>query len=137
MKTEDSKYFKDLNPFKLEMPFGNYYLFKKFIVAELFESVHFDWNKAEQLIAEVFNYYGNNPKIGFIANRINHYSIDPQNWVKLEKKYNFVVASAIVVYNMSTYMNASIEKQFAKNSIKRCKSLNEAIIWVLNLKELN
>lgn len=137
MKTEDSKYFKDLKPFKLEMPFGNYYLFEKFIVAELFESVHFDWDKAELLIAEVFNYYGNNPKIGFIANRINHYSLDPQNWAKLEKKYNFVVASAIVVYNMSTYMNASIEKQFTKSSIKRCKSLKEAVEWVSNLKEFN
>lgn len=137
MKTEDSEYYKTLKPSKLEMPFGNYYFFEKFIVAELFESVHFDWEKAELLIAEVFSFYGENTKLGFIANRVNPYSIDPQNWVKLEKKYSFVMASAIVVYNMSTYMNASIEKKFAKKSIKRCTSLKEAIEWVLNLKELN
>ncbi|WP_034039988.1 hypothetical protein [Wocania ichthyoenteri] len=137
MKIEDSEYYKTLNPFKLEMPFGNYYFFEKFIVGELFESIHFDWKKAELLIAEVLNFYGEHAQLGFIANRINHYSVDPQNWVKLEKKYNFISASAIVMYNMSTYMNASIEKQFAKKSIKRCTSLHEAIEWIINLKEFN
>ena len=32
-------------------------------------------------------------------------------------------------------MNASIEKKFTKNSIKRCKSLSEAIKWILELEE--
>jgi len=66
-------------------------------------------------------------KIGFISNRIKDYSIDPSNWTKIEEKYDLIGASAILMYTNSTYMNASIEKQFIKRSIKRCMSLKEAI----------
>ncbi|WP_298553430.1 hypothetical protein [uncultured Algibacter sp.] len=48
-----------------------------------------------------------------------------------------IVASAIVIYNNSNYMNASIEKQFTNRSIKRCMSLKEAIGWMESLKEFN
>lgn len=137
MKFEDSVFYKNLQPPKLEFSFGNYYLMEKFIVAELFEGVHFDWEKTEMLIAGIIDFYGENPKIGFISNRINHYSIDPKNWLKWETEYGFIIASAIVVYNSSNYMNASIEKKFAKRSIKRCASITEAIDWMLGLKEFN
>ncbi|GAA4808918.1 hypothetical protein [Litoribaculum gwangyangense] len=137
MKFEDSIYYKSLNPPKLEFPFGNYYLLEKFVVAELFEGVHFDWEKTKLLIGRIVDFYGENPKIGFISNRINHYSIDPQNWLKWEKEYGFVVASAIVIYNSSNLMNASIEKKFANRRIKSCQSITEAIDWMLNLEELS
>lgn len=137
MKFEASKFYKELKPFKLELPFGKYYFFDNFLISEIAEGIHFDWNKAEKLIAEIIKFYGKNVQVGFISNRINHYSVDPQNWVKLEKKYTFLTASAIVIYNNSNFMNASIEKQFAKKSIKRCRSLAEAIDWMINLKELN
>jgi len=136
MKFEDSVFFNVFENHKLEMPFGNYYLCEKFIVAELFEGTHFDWPKAEKLINELLNFYHEDAKIGFISNRINQYSVDPQNWVKLEKNYTLIVASAIIMYNNLTLMNASIEKQFAKQSIKRCTNLKEAIDWMLQLDEL-
>ncbi|WP_418604057.1 hypothetical protein [Hwangdonia sp.] len=137
MKFENSEYFKILNPTKLVMPFGTYYLCEKFLIVELDEGVHFDWDKAEQIIQKVFEFYGDDAKIGFISNRINHYSVDPNNWKKVEEKYSLIIASAIVMYNSSTYMNASIEKQFTQKSIKRCMSLKEAIDWMQNLKEFN
>ncbi|MDP5158656.1 MAG: hypothetical protein NWQ07_08785 [Flaviramulus sp.] len=137
MKFETSKFFKELHPFKLEMPFGNYYFFENFVVAELFEGVHFDWDKVKKLITEIIKFYGQDAQIGFISNRVNHYSIDPQNWTRLEKEYNLIVASAIIMYNNLTYINASIERQFTKKSIKRCTSITEAFDWMLNLKEFN
>ncbi|MEJ6791582.1 MAG: hypothetical protein QNK89_02275, partial [Lacinutrix sp.] len=96
------------------------------IVSEIFEGIHFDWNMAGKLIPEIIKFYGENAKLGFISNRVNHHSVDPQNWLKLEENYTFIVSSAIVAYDNTNFMNASIEKQFAKNSIKRCKSLKEA-----------
>lgn len=137
MKFEKTPYYKALNPFKLELSFGNYFFCEKFIVGELFEGIHFDWSKAEELIHKVINHYGKDAKVAYIANRINAYSIDPQNWLRLENEYNILVASAIVVYNNANYINASLEKQFTNKSIKRCLSLNEAIKWVENLKEFN
>lgn len=137
MKFEESEYYNVLNPTKLVMPFGSYYLCEKFLIAELDEGVHFDWDKAELIIKKIVDFYEDNTKIGFISNRINHYSVNPSNWLKVEEKYNLIEASAIVMYNNSTYMNASIEKQFSKTSMKRCLSLQEAIEWMRNLKEFN
>ncbi|GAL68962.1 hypothetical protein [Jejuia pallidilutea] len=137
MKFEKSPYFKTLKPYKLELNFGNYYFCEKFIVSELFEGVHFDWDMVQELIQEIYKFYGEGIKLGYIANRVNAYSIDPQNWLKIEKKYNILVAAAIVVYNNATYINASLEKLFTQKSIKRCLSLKEAVEWIESLEEFN
>lgn len=79
LKTELSEYYKSLKPFVLQMPFGTYFFFEKFIVSEINEGVHFEWNMAEKLALEVFKYYGKDAKLGFISNRVNRHSVDPQN----------------------------------------------------------
>jgi len=135
MKFEKTSYFSKLKPFKLELEFGNYYLCEKFVVGELFEGVHLDWDMTKALITKIHAYYGKDAKIAYIANRVNAYSIDPQNWKKTEKNYNILIAGAIVVYNNSSYINASLEKLFTEKSLKRCLSLTEAIEWVESLKE--
>lgn len=137
MEIEISEFYKTLKPHILKMPFGKYYFFDNFIVSEMYEGIHFDWNMAKKLILEIINFYGENAQLGFISNRVNHYSVDPQNWVKLEKEYTFIVATAIVAYDKNNIMNASLEKYFAKKSIKRCTNLKEAYNWILNLKEFN
>ena len=137
MRFENYSYSETVDYKKLEMPFGTYYLCDTFFIGEINEGVHFDWNKTEQVAKKLIAYYGKGAKVGFISNRINHYSTDPSNWVKIAEKYNLIIASAIVMYNNSTYMNASIEKQFAKISIKRCMSLQEAIEWMTSLREFN
>jgi len=60
---------------------------------------------------------------------------DVDNTNEFEKEYNFIIASAIVVYNDLNYINASIEKKFSSSSIKRCGSLEVALHWINNLKE--
>lgn len=137
MTFENYSYSKKTDYKTLKMPFGTYYLCEKFFIGELKEGVHFDWKKTELVVQKLIEHYGKDAKIGFISNRINHYSIDPSNWTKIEEKYNLIIASAIVMYNNSTYMNASIEKQFTKRSIKRCMSLQKALDWMLSLKEFH
>lgn len=135
MNFESYSYSKTVDYTKLQMPFGTYYLCKHFFIGELHEGVHFDWKKTELVIEKLIEFYGENARIGFISNRMKNYSNDPSNWTKVEEKYSLIVASAIVMYTNSTYMNASIEKQFTNLSIKRCMSLQEAIEWMTNLKE--
>ncbi|WP_262733971.1 hypothetical protein [Gaetbulibacter sp. NE] len=137
MTFENSKYFNLLKHSKVEFSFGNFYLFDKFIISEINEGVHFDWDKIQQVIAALIDYYGSNLKIGYISNRVNPYSIEPQLWIRFQRDYGFIVASAMVSYTELNYINASIEKRFSEMSIKRCGSLDEAIIWIKNLKEFN
>ncbi|MEY8868478.1 MULTISPECIES: hypothetical protein [Flavobacteriaceae] len=135
MTFENSKYFNLLKHSKVEFSFGNFYLFDKFIISEINEGVHFDWDKIQQVIAALIDYYGSNLKIGYISNRVNPYSIEPQLWIRFQRDYGFIVASAMVSYTELNYINASIEKRFSEMSIKRCGSLDEAINWIKNLKE--
>ena len=64
----------------------------------------------------MIDFYGKDLKIAYISNGINAYSIEPQLWMKFDKEYNFVIASAIVVHNDLNYINASIEKKFSSSS---------------------
>lgn len=135
MTFENSIFAKQLNFKKISLSFGNFYLLDNFTIAEINEGIHLDWNKIEELINHLVLYYGEDIRIGYLTNRVNSYSIEPQSWIKFEKEYGFIVASAIVVYNDFAFINATLEKQFAKSSIKRCNSLDQAISWMQNLKE--
>ena len=137
MKFENSQYFKNLKHSKIEKPFGNFYFCERFFIAELHESVHFDWDMVKNVMSDVIEFYGKDAKLGYLSNRVNSYSMDPHSWEKVYKKYGIIVASAIVVYNNFTSLNAALEKQFSSKSIKSCYSLSEAIDWISNLRELS
>lgn len=136
MKFEESEYFNSIKHYKLQMPFGNFYLCEKFFISELNEGIHFDWNMIELMMEELINFYGKEAKIGYIPNRVNSYSVNPNHWNKVDKEYNMIIAAAIVIYNNMTLMNATLEKRFFKKSLKRCDSLTQAITWMSNIKEL-
>lgn len=136
MKFEQSKFVK-LKHFKLEMPFGHFYFLETFFIAELNDGVHFGWEEVKLLMPKVIEFYGKDAKLGYISNRINCYSSDPHSWTKVDKKYGVIVAGAIVYYTDFTYKNASLEKLFSNKSIKRCINLDEAILWMKDLKELS
>jgi len=137
MKFEQSKWYSTLKTHKLIMPFGDFYFCEKFYLAEIYEGVHLDYHKLSSLMIEIVSFYGENKKLGLISNRINSYSIDPQSYNKIDEEFDIIVASAFVVYSDISFMNASIEKRFSKRSIKRCIMLDEAIDWILSIKELN
>ncbi|PKQ45503.1 hypothetical protein [Confluentibacter flavum] len=137
MKFEESKYFNTLKTHKLTMSFGEFYFCEKFFVAEVHEGIHFDWDMIKKVMDKLVEFHGQGIKLGYISNRINPYSVDPQSWIKVDAEYNIIIASAIVYYNNIAFMNATLEKKFYKKSIKRCLSLDEAVDWILNIKELN
>ncbi len=136
MRLEKSK-FISLNPKKITFEFGDFYFFDKFMVAEIAEGVHFGWEKVMQLVTETYSFYGKNFKIAYLSNRIHSYSIELTNWSKLKKEgHNFVVAIAVVSYSDLGIKLATLEKVFAYSSLKRCKTLDEAVNWIYSLNEL-
>ena len=137
MRFEENKYFNLLPHSKIEFSFGNFYLCDTFVISEINEGIHFDWDKILEVIGALLDYYGEDLKIAYISNRVDSYSIEPQLWYKFHKEFDFIIATATVAYNDRGYINASIEKQFTKSSLKRCNRLDDAIGWVKQLKEFN
>lgn len=135
MRFEESKYFSLYNHSKLEFKFGNFYLCEKFVISELHEGVHFNWDKILEVIGALLDYYGDAIEIAYISNRVDSYSIEPQLWYRFHDEFDFILAVATVAYNDFGYINASIEKQFTNISLKRCDDLDAAISWIKHLKE--
>ena len=121
---------------KVEFPFGNVYITKQFIISELNEGIHVDYDLVSKLISKFSEDISNDIKIGYIANRINAYSFEPQLWLDFNNDFDLLVASAVVTYSDFGYLNSSLEKHFFKKSLKRCRSLDEAIEWMMELDEL-
>ncbi|GAA3655328.1 hypothetical protein [Flavivirga jejuensis] len=136
MRFENSEYYKNLKHYKLETTYGDFYFCDNFFIGEIFEGIHFEWDMVDYLMNEVRDFYGKDAKLGYVSNRINSYSLDPQSWEKVYKKYGIIQFSAIIAYNNFTLMNAKLEKQFSSKKIKRCTSLTEAMDWVSSMKEL-
>lgn len=137
MHFENSQLSKSLSYEKLTLDFGTNYLFENFFIMEVNEGVHFNFDKLNELLTEIIEYYGFHKKLAYIANRVNSYSIDPILWSYFDKDDSLLVAASIVSYNESSFMNANIEKQLASISVKRSSSLEEAIGWVQRLSELS
>ncbi|WP_179346662.1 hypothetical protein [Winogradskyella ursingii] len=135
MRFENTEYAKHLSFKKEEFKFGTFYITEQFVLSELNEGVHVDLSIAVEIIDRLNKYLKKDQKLGYISNRYNSYSFDPQIWTELSKDYDFLVATAIVSYNQLNHLNATLEKQFFKKSLKRCSSLDEAIKWISNLDD--
>ncbi|WP_432410949.1 hypothetical protein [Rasiella sp. SM2506] len=130
MKLENSEFSKDCL-LKISEPFGNFYIFNTFIVSEITEGVHFDWEKAQSLIEKVHTFFGSSDsKINYISNRINSYSVNAQDWLKFYKERHTVARVAIVAYEEKGLLSIQIEKIFTKSTYQTFNSLEDAIDWV-------
>ena len=110
MQFENSEISKQLLYTTKILSFGKIHFLPKFIISEMDYGIHLDWNKIEELIQVVYLHYGVDCKIGYISNRINSYSFEPNLWDKFYKKHDFIVASVSVCYSHINYINATIEK---------------------------
>ena len=135
MKFEDSTLSNQYQFTKITLDFGAFFLFEKFVIAEMNYGIHLSWAKIEEAIKSIQLHYGTNCKIGYISNKVNSYSFEPNLWNTFFENYDFIIASATVYYSDLNYINATLEKQFSSKSVKRADSLEEAVSWVLNLDE--
>lgn len=131
MKIENSpfqnKYLK-----KLVLPYGDFYVFEHFVVSEIYEGVHFDWNKASHVIENVHSYFDKAlpTNYSYISNRVNSYSVTPQDWLKFYQERHTVNKVAIVAYNEKGILSIALEKMFTKANYKTFKTLQEAMHWM-------
>lgn len=116
---------------KLEFPFGNFFIFEKFVVGEVAEGVHFNWSKAQLVIDGVYDFFGTSDiNVAYISNRVNSYSVQPKDWMEFYKERHKLSSLAVVGYNERGLMSVILENIFTVNSIKKFNSLEAAIQWI-------
>lgn len=115
---------------------GVYYFFKGFIISEVNEGILFNWEMAQDLIELAHNHYGRDAKISYISNRVNEYSMVPQDWLKFFNRNHKLKRFAIVTYTEIGIVNVMLEKMFFKSTIKRFDNLSEAVHWATDDSEI-
>ncbi len=133
MRIEDSKY-STLYDKKVSVNSGDFFFFKKFVVGEIGEGVHFNWELAKEVVQMANDHYGKVIKVAYISNRVNSYSVHAQDWQKFYKEKNQMEAMAVVAYNKIGIMNVVLENIFIQSNVKKFNVLDDAINWVLALK---
>lgn len=134
MRIEESKYENGYDK-KVTIKSGDFYFFKKFVVAEIAEGVHFDWELAKEVIAMAYDHYGQDIRVAYISNRVNSYSVNAPDWLNFYKERHHLEAIAIVAYDKMGIMNVVLEKIFNQTRLRKFKSLDEAVAWVSTIKD--
>lgn len=108
---------------------GKVFLYEDYIITEFDEGVDVNFknfNEISKIIEENFE----NRAFGFIANRVNSYSINLKDAKLFNEKFNNAIAYAIVAYSDLTKRIIEIENHFFKFNKQVFTTTDDAIAWV-------
>ncbi len=111
--------------------FGHLEIKDSYAVITCNEGVNIDFNEIKEIQAVLYPAY-RGQRFGLIANRENHYSVNP---VAINELFSeeYLVAGAIVGHAKFTEVNAGVEADIIRASpIKYFNNMDSAIIWILD-----
>jgi len=108
---------------------GSLYLFDNYVVAEFKEGVDINFDNFSD-VTEIVKKKFNDKPFGFIANRLNSYSIDLTDATKFNTYFPNLKAYAIVAYTVMTRRVFEVENHFFTFNREVFKNLEQASEWV-------
>ncbi len=124
-------------PYKLEdtyiLPFGNFYFYEKFVVAEIGEGVLYDAHMVNMVLELIDSHYGKRANIGYISHRIHEYTVDKTAWSFFTKRINRFSGYATVPAHKESFWNKILnvnKTQFEKATFD---DLLDAASWITSL----
>lgn len=115
------------------LEFGNFFFLQNTIIAEISEGIVYDWSKGKQVIDLALEAYGPNFPLHYISNRINDYSVRPQDWLKFKDHRHYLRTYSIVTYDKTGFTNLIFEKLFYTSKIYHFQDLPSALNFVDHL----
>ncbi|MCG9972362.1 hypothetical protein [Christiangramia crocea] len=113
-----------------KLGYGNFFFLEGVIVAEVNEGITYDWPKGKNIIDLALNYYGSCSSVHYISNRINDYSVRPQDWTKFNTYQKHLKTYSIVTYGKSGFTNLIFERMFFPYQIHHFYNLEMALEFV-------
>lgn len=129
MKVADSNLVNEIEDIYI-LQTGIFYFCSDYVISEINEGINFNWELAQEVIQLVYGHYGTGVEISYISNRVNSYSLVPQDWLKFFSARHSMRCFGIVTYSEAGLMNVMMEKLFFKSKLKKFKTLYEATDWV-------
>ena len=134
MRFEQTDYFTEVKKV-IRLDEGTFYIAESYVVGEINEGAHFNWDVAQKVIDEVYLYFGSkNIDIAYISNRVFTYSISPVDWLQFFQNKHKLSSINIVSYRPSGIAFYFLEKLFIKTRLYKFESLTACIV---SLKDRN
>ncbi len=128
---------QDLNKGKMmeksrSFPFGVLDMFDDYAIITCQDGVNVDFIEIEEIYNTLLDNYQEH-KIVLIANRKNHYSVNPIAISALFSK-EFLIGGAVLGYSPITEKNAAIESTIVKSApIRYFTQMEDILEWVIEL----
>jgi hypothetical protein len=103
------------------------YFYEGIVVVEAEEGVTLSYKTGFSILVSGLKYLGNRPFV-YITNRVNSYSVNPNDYIYLEK-IPTLKGLGIVTPNEIGMQNAELELNFFKKPMEIFSSLSEAYQW--------
>ncbi|GAA4277379.1 STAS/SEC14 domain-containing protein [Aquimarina mytili] len=114
---------------KYDLEIGKVSFYKNYLIIEVAEGISFNHEKAKQLSRLTELHFGNQP-FGYISNRINSYSLEPMDYLKIKEILPNIKAFAVVAYNNFQKASVRIENMFYQDGIVTFEQIEEAVKWI-------
>lgn len=108
---------------------GKLYIFENYVVGEYKDGLHVTFDDYEDVRDKIEKHFEDRP-FGFIANRINSYSLEITEGPKFKKAFPKLMAYAVIAYNEQTKRNVELENHFYLFNRHCFDSLEEGEKWV-------
>ncbi|MEW7292950.1 hypothetical protein [Aquimarina sp. 2304DJ70-9] len=108
---------------------GKVSFYKNYLIIEVAEGTSFNHEKAKQL-SELTNLHFGDSAFGYISNRVNSYSLEPLDYLKIKEVFPNIKAFAVVIYNNLQKTSVSIENIFYYDNIVSFERIEDAKNWM-------
>lgn len=112
---------------KLQTELGTLYFFDSLLIIQINSGVTLSYKTGGSLLIKALSIIGLKP-IVLISNRVNSYSVDPNDYKHLQK-VPMLKGIAIVYHNETSKKNAELEKNFFHKPFKGFSSMEDAVQW--------
>ncbi len=113
----------------LKTNLGSVYLFDNYIITDFKEGIDITFDNFNE-VSEIIKVYFEDRPFGFIANRVNSYSINLTDASKFNANFPNLKAYAVVVYNTITERVFEIENHFFTFNRSVFKEIDSAVTWI-------
>jgi len=115
----------------LTLNFATLHIYENYLVSTINEGAIFDAPQFEQL-QEIFAIYFSTKPFGYIANRVNDYTVNPVCYTN-SNEIDGLVGMAVLCHNQKNYQTAIFTQPFFKRPLQAFFSIEECENWINEL----
>ncbi len=113
----------------IETKFGSLYFFENFLITEISEGTVVGKKEFAKIFDLCQDIFGAEKPFGIVSHRLHPYSVNLFELIPIAKKFDSVIANAVVAYTDISVKNFELEKRLLNFKGKFFNNLESAVTW--------